>query len=469
LDLHPTSSALEETVRRDWLTASLSKLDVFRGRLLGDLSSEEFAKLLNSQILPKIQSRWGDLDEGWRNLHDAILGRVRFERLQQTKPGNVSQEAAMAEPASPRADVPQGSSVEQVAVPIAAGRYRMMPAPNNQQPGNVSAATPETHRTIPAVPQPVAEQSDAPSWTQDAPLSPSAPFLAPAPLQPTVEEAASLPIAPAPIQRAPAQTAPAESPRGETPEVLANTNGTNRVVEQIPEDEPASEPSANPAATQSSALIRMPDSDEVLQRLELANNALDQAISLEAVKELADVGVAVHAYTIRAKRGKLAQNKAAAYVIRAMAKLGRMMPASRETNQLRKRGGLQKVRSGPFPESVTEKPSTLDELGIGKREADQARRLARFSVAEFETRLQAKLEKGELSRTATLEDPKPKKEAEVTRAFRMLLEDFRKTPANYDPQRFVRDEKLLECYRAVGEEFRRFFDAFEVEISGRSR
>ena len=59
--------------------------------------------------------------------------------------------------------------------------------------------------------------------------------------------------------------------------------------------------------------------------------------------------------------------------------------------------------------------------------------------------------------------PKSKKDPEVSRYFVALLKDFEKAPANYNAQQFAQDQKLLALYQKVGEKFRSFFDAFEVE------
>jgi len=173
-----------------------------------------------------------------------------------------------------------------------------------------------------------------------------------------------------------------------------------------------------PVETQSLKVIRGPDSDQALERLDEANAALDAANSLEQIKEIADIAAAAHLYARRAKRGKEAENKAAAYFCRASAKLGRMIAEGRRTKRIQTGRPKKRVRKVPISESTDstdEKPMTLAELGLDKRAAAQARKLAKYTPDEFETRLKGKLEKLELSRTSTLEDPKPKEFKPATR------------------------------------------------------
>jgi hypothetical protein len=213
---------------------------------------------------------------------------------------------------------------------------------------------------------------------------------------------------------------------------------------------------------QSSALMRISDSDEVLQRLDEANAALDAANTLEQVKELVDIASVAHIYARRAKKGALAENKAAAYVCRALAKLGRMMPASRAAGKLQKHGRPEKKDSqNSFSDSV-QKPKTLAQLNISKNQATQARKLAKFSEPEFESRLKEKLDRLELSRTSTLQDATPKKDPEAARYFRALLKDIEKVPGNYNPEQFSADPCLLKLYFVVRERFLNFIDMYEL-------
>jgi hypothetical protein len=296
----------------------------------------------------------------------------------------------------------------------------------------VSEATSVEHQS----PQPQAEvsqprASDAPYWVmQSAPVE--------AHQFPEVEQAVATRIAPAPIQSVPRASSEDEQLQETSPEKKA----------------------------QSSALIQPQDSDEVLMRLEQANTALQQANSLEAVKTIVDIAAVAHVYAKKAKLGREAENRAAAYCCRASAKLGRMLADGQKTRLVQKRGRPEKkVQSVPLSDSRTEQPLTLTALGLDKRAANQARKLAKFPEPEFESRLQERLDRLELSRTSTLEDPPPpKKEPETSRHFVRLLEDFQKAPGKYDPQVFAQNKKLIGLYQGVGDPLRKFLDSLELEI-----
>jgi hypothetical protein len=141
-----------------------------------------------------------------------------------------------------------------------------------------------------------------------------------------------------------------------------------------------------------------------------------------------------------------------------------MLAEGRKTNRVQKGGRPEKrVPTVPISDLRTEKPLTLAELGLDKRAAAQTRKLAKYAPAEFETRLKAKLEKGELSRTSTLEDPPLKKEPTTSRHLMALLKDFQQHPASYDARVFAGDEKLLALYQQVRERLLSFVQALDVE------
>jgi hypothetical protein len=107
---------------------------------------------------------------------------------------------------------------------------------------------------------------------------------------------------------------------------------------------------------------------------------------------------------------------------------------------------------------------TLAELGLDKRAAAQARKLAKYTPNEFETRLKKKLDKLELSRTSTLEDSKPKKEPEASRHFFGLLKDFQEHPDDYDAESFAGDQKLVALYQRIRGKFVDFINAFDANV-----
>jgi hypothetical protein len=260
------------------------------------------------------------------------------------------------------------------------------------------------------------------------------------------------------IELVPPPAPPMSKPTGVEQSEFASNDV--RFAEQQPLEHDSSkreeEISDAPVETQSLEVIRGLDSDQVLERLDEANAALEAANSLEAVKEIADIAAAAHLYARRAKRGKEAENKAAAYFCRASAKLGRMIEEGRKATRIQKRGRPdKKVQNVPISDSVPDKLLTLSDLGLDKREAAQARKLAKYTPNEFEARLKKKLDKLELSRTSTLEDPKPKEFKPATsedciKALFKLIEVLANSDAESFDTSFLESQKLdLGKYQAV--------------------
>jgi hypothetical protein len=256
-------------------------------------------------------------------------------------------------------------------------------------------------------------QEDAPALKREPSASPQQGLKLPMSMTPvgaseTLRTSSPLPQAPLGIRPARREPTASEAPFAETSTVVEQSGG-----QSLQDEGTSQEPEISSPQAQSLELIRAPDSDGVLDRLDEANAALDRANTLEEVKDIADVAAAEHLYAKRAKRGKEAENKAAAYFCRASAKLGRMLAEGRETKRIQKRGRPEKrVQKVPFSEPRAEEPMTLAKLGLDKRAAAQARKLAKYTPDDFEARLKGKLE---LSRTSTLEDPKPKENKPVTR------------------------------------------------------
>ena len=125
---------------------------------------------------------------------------------------------------------------------------------------------------------------------------------------------------------------------------------------------------------------------------------------------------------------------------------------------------VQKVPISESTNSADEKRMTLAELGLDKRAAAQARKLAKYTPNEFETRLKKKMDKLELSRTSTLEDSKPKKEPEASRHFFGLLKDFQEHPDDYDAESFAGDQKLVALYQRIRGKFVDFINAFDANV-----
>jgi hypothetical protein len=106
------------------------------------------------------------------------------------------------------------------------------------------------------------------------------------------------PLPPAPLGIRPARREPtaSEAPFAQTSAVVEQSG-----EQPLQDDGTSQEPETSSPQAQSLELIRAPDSDEVLDRLDEANAALDRANTLEGVKDIADVAAAAHLY---AKRGE---------------------------------------------------------------------------------------------------------------------------------------------------------------------
>jgi len=261
-------------------------------------------------LLARIKERWGEADPEIRDMYHAIRARINFERRTELV-SEATSPAAMVEPH--QNFQPGADTLLAVAEPMA--EQRPLQAEELQPPAirNSPPSTDVRHEMMPAL---VRNNQE-----------------------PTAERPASMPKSPVPIGRR--ETAPSapESP---------GTNGVEQIaVDLRQKDEPLEGETSLEQKTPSLELMRMQDPDQVLERLDEANAALDAANTLEEVKQIADVAAAAHLYAKRANRGKEAENKAACYVCRALFKLGTMMPANRAAGKLQKQGRPKK--KGPKP------------------------------------------------------------------------------------------------------------------------
>jgi hypothetical protein len=420
----------------DWRNFPLTKIRMFSTRLLGDLNTVEFAGLVNAHLLQNIRTHWDQANAEIRGLYHAILARRDYERRQEVEQitSTAEQQRLSRSSESPQSQSPIGRGGTTDAPPspqsrIIAGGSPIMPAPVSRE---ISTTT--LPIGMPSFP-PIGRQAPG----LNVPESPDT--------NGAVEQIAELRQDGAPKPESPAPRTEAEQ----------RPNSTKQIATE------------ETSKAQSLELARVQDGDEILARLDEANVALDKANTLEEIKEIADMAAAAHLYARRANRGKAAENKAASYCCRALYKLGTMMPASRAAGTLQKHGRPEKrVQPSPFSDSAekprTEKPKTLTQLGLNKTQAAQARKLAKFLEPEFESRLRGKLEKLELSRTATLEDPPLKKAPDHARFLLALLTDFEKSSGAYVAREFAQNDKLRELYRIAGQQFLTFLQSLDVEM-----
>lgn len=120
-----------------------------------------------------------------------------------------------------------------------------------------------------------------------------------------------------------------------------------------------------------------------LVRYEAACRALEEAHSVDEVKDIHDRAVAMRAYAIQAKNVDL-EVMAAEVRVRAERRLGEMLKAEKEAGRLR-RGRRWKSNSAPDAElEAGEARITLPELGVDEHLSKRSQKLASISEQAFE-------------------------------------------------------------------------------------
>jgi hypothetical protein len=61
----------------------MDRLRMFRGRVLADLSAQEFHGVVNSGLLTKIEGHWAESGDDWHNLYGAIQACIAFEQQRE--------------------------------------------------------------------------------------------------------------------------------------------------------------------------------------------------------------------------------------------------------------------------------------------------------------------------------------------------------------------------------------------------
>jgi hypothetical protein len=120
-----------------------------------------------------------------------------------------------------------------------------------------------------------------------------------------------------------------------------------------------------------------------LAKYEAARRALAEVCSIDEVKQIRDMAVAMQCYAAQAKDASLIEN-ATEIRRRAERRLGEMMAEMRAADAMAKPPGGSKAR--PRKDRVSDKPDhpALASHGIDKNLADRARKLAAMSEDKFE-------------------------------------------------------------------------------------
>lgn len=120
-----------------------------------------------------------------------------------------------------------------------------------------------------------------------------------------------------------------------------------------------------------------------LIRYEAACRAIAEAKTVDEVKEIRDVSIAMKAYARQAKNKEM-EADAAEIRLRATRKLDQLVKAQKETVGLAKGGGPGRGKTGVTKTPDLSSPPTLGEAGIDKNLAKEGRKVGALSDEEFE-------------------------------------------------------------------------------------
>ncbi len=122
-----------------------------------------------------------------------------------------------------------------------------------------------------------------------------------------------------------------------------------------------------------------------LVKLSRARQALEEAKTLQEIKDIKDLGTTAKKYAQAKGLGRDMVNAAAQIEVRAIRGLGKMIPKHQEEGRLRKQGqsyrGSPVSGRGPLPENP---PPSLNELRISKYESSTAQKMAEIDDTDFE-------------------------------------------------------------------------------------
>jgi N6-adenosine-specific RNA methylase IME4 len=138
-----------------------------------------------------------------------------------------------------------------------------------------------------------------------------------------------------------------------------------------------------------------------LVKLSLARKALAEAKSLDEIKQIKDIAIAVKAYVKAKGLGIEMKNEASEIEIRAIREMGKLLEQKQEAGELAKQGQSFGYGSCTIPEH--EQPVTLPEIGVTRKESSTSKNLASVNDQIFEEAINEFIDnKTPLTKTALL-------------------------------------------------------------------
>lgn len=138
-------------------------------------------------------------------------------------------------------------------------------------------------------------------------------------------------------------------------------------------------------------------SDNALVQLDAARMALAECKTVMEAKQIADVAEAARVYLERTNASVATVNQATEVRLLAERQMGEFLasmpkaPAGRPAKEI-----------GSREEPINERPATLAEIGITKKQSARAQKLAAIPADEFEQRVEAAKDEGKLTVAAVV-------------------------------------------------------------------
>jgi len=186
-----------------------------------------------------------------------------------------------------------------------------------------------------------------------------------------------------------------------------------------------------------------------LAKLNFARKALMEAKTLDEIKKIKDIAVAVKAYTIAKGLGIEMKNEASEIEIRAIREMGKLIREKQEAKEIaRQDHGGANIKNG-VPDGNT--VITLPEIGITRKESSTSKNLASIPDEKFEVILNEIIEdKKPLTKTSVLRNIAREKTSSNIRMpqgkYRIIYAD---PPWKYSDKKEYRPEGAAENHYPV--------------------